>query len=552
MKTSQLTKSDFSYTETEQLSVPSKSEIWSELPLNEIIKVEIGDETENGNWENIFLQITDKNFMFLFEELSELISKHVDTIKLSGVKQKEIFEFNNLHNCLVKYDNRYLRAKVYGVYGEGEQRLYRFFLCDYACFTNVKYEDLYKDCLYETTKEITNFTPYQAVHCTLAGIKWNSYTTRYQVTKTYLYACAVLKSEIRETSSLNLPINSYKILLYECENENEFSSAILFNKTLLKNDITVHDESTKIFLDYEIDCNGIKQDGEDEEEMNSSGELFTCEQLIKSIQSGAFDIELGDIMDNVQMNDEKTNNKDSAKDTKILNSNEITLSHSSQINYNKVCARPERSKIPTSDSEVEEQGHCSSTTHCSSTSLSSTEVSNCSSESPPPLKTLYKRPLTTWYENDCMIFLSIYAPDVKEYSLEATSKAVLFVALIQGEKSVLHMNLLGYIDPCCISHEIKGLNVIVRLTKLVYEKWPRLLNESTKYCWLKYNFNAFDSSDIDNVMPQQCLHTILDNELFCSAERRDEYNSDDDSERELYQTYNPILNNEDDCDPFSI
>ena len=552
-KRSQLTKNHFSNTETEQLTVPSKPEIWSELPLNEIIKVEIGDESENGNWENIFLQITDKNFMFVFEELSKLISKHVDTIKLSGVKQKQIFEFNILHNCLVKYDKRYLRAKVYGVYGEGEERLYRFFLCDYACFTNVKYEDLYNDCLYETTEEITNFTPYQAVHCTLAGIKWNSFTTRYQVTKTYLYACAVVKSEIRETSSLNLPINSYKILLYETENENEFSSAILFNKTLLDNGITVHDESTKIFLDYEIDCNDIKQGEEDAEEMNSSSELFTCEQLIKSIQSGAFDFELGDKIDNVQMNDEEII-EDSTKDTKIVNNNETTLSHFSQLNSNKVCARPERSKIPTSDSEIEEQGYCSSISHStkSSTSLSSTEVSNCSSESPPPLKTLYKRPLTTWYENECMIFLSIHAPDVKEYSLEVTSKAVLFVALIQGEKSVLHMNLLGYIDPCYISHEIKGLNVIVRLTKLVYEKWPRLLNESTKYCWLKYNFNAFDSSDIDHVMPQQCLHTILDNELFCSAERRDEYNSDDDSERELYQTYNPILNNEDDCDPFSI
>lgn len=150
-----------------------------------------------------------------------------------------------------------------------------------------------------------------------------------------------------------------------------------------------------------------------------------------------------------------------------------------------------------------------------------------------------------------MIFISAYVPDVKHYFLEVTAKNILFASEVEYEKLVLNLNLLGSIEPMSVSHEIKGLNVIIRLKKNVYVKWPRLLNESTKYCWLKYNFNAFDSIEMEYIMPQQLLHTILDTELNFENHQIDNYNSDEDNELGLYQTYNPIKDNDEYCDPFS-
>lgn len=565
-------------------SLITRTEAWTKLPLNEIVKVEIGDEGENGNWENIFLQIIDKSFINKFDELNELITKHIENIKSSTEKQKEIFEFEPLQSCIVKYNNLYLRAKIYGVFGEKQQqRLYRFFLCDYACFTNAKTEDLYNDFLYETTEEIVAFTPYQAIHCTLAGIKWDRFNKRYQVTKDYLYACAVLENEDNEKTASNLhnlPINSYKILLYECEQENDFNSAILFNKSLVDNGITVYDEETKEFLEYDIAMEDKKEfkaiTSKEEEDIEqivdisnkyNKDEVFTFEQLIEFIKDDVFDYDLDDVMEDIEKVEVNNQNSNIKCDTdeavtvcknpfiaqNIPNNDKIPL-----INKN---LTKQQFKIPTSDSEQDEQGHCTSTSSNSvksSISLSSTDASHVLTDAksllpsqPPPLKALNKRPQTTWYENDCMIFLSIYAPDVNEYLLEVSPKTILFVADIQGEKSVLILNLLGSINPQTVSHEIKGLNVIVRLQKVVFEKWPRLLKESTKYSWLKYNFNAFDSMEMEYIMPQQHLHTILDNELNFEEQQIDNYNSDEDSERELYQTYNPIQDNDDECDPFS-
>ncbi|XP_065362954.1 putative ATP-dependent RNA helicase SoYb [Calliphora vicina] len=559
-------------------SIPPKKETWSQLPLNEIVKVEIGDEGENGNWENIFLQIIDKSSMFMFDELNKLIVKHVESIKSGNEKQKEIYDFKPLHNCIVRYNNLYLRAKVYGVFGEQmEQRLYRFFLCDYACFTNAKTEELYNDFLYETTDEIVTFTPYQAIHCTLAGLKWDRFNKRYQVTKDYLYACAVLESHTNEKDASNLqnlPMNSYKILLYECDNENEFETALLLNKILVDNGITVYDEETKNFLEYEIGMeakNQLKSNGtldvKEEEIVNVSktynkDEVLTYEQLMDFIKADAFDIELDDMMEDIQKSAIKGQNNNAVdiyrqRDNKLNIDSDKNENISDKMSASDKKANTKVLKEKSSDSEIDEQGHCTSYSNSSiksSTSLSSTDISNCSIEpvlpKPPALITLHKRPATTWYENDCMIFISIHAPDITDYLLEVTSKTILFVAEIQSEKSVLILNLLGSIDPQCVSHEIKGLNVVIRLKKIVFEKWPRLLREATKYSWLKYNFNSFDSIDLEYIMPQRRLHTILDNELNFQGQHVDNYNSDEDSERELYQTYNPIQDN-DDCDPFS-
>lgn len=53
------------------------------------------------------------------------------------------------------------------------------------------------------------------------------------------------------------------------------------------------------------------------------------------------------------------------------------------------------------------------------------------------------------------------------------------------------LNLFGCIDVEFTSHEIRGLNIVVRLLKTFYDlAWPRLLENSEKPRWLSYNLEA--------------------------------------------------------------
>ncbi|XP_073832020.1 uncharacterized protein [Musca autumnalis] len=560
-----------------------KQESWSKLELNELTKVEIGDEGENGNWENIFLQIIDKKHMTMFDDLAELINKHVANIKaLAEIEPpKRVYDFEPLHNCIVKYDNRYLRAKVHGVFGNNaKKRLYRFFLCDYACFANAKSNELYNDFLYETTEEIVNFIPYQAVHCTLAGVQLDRFAKKYKVTKEYLYACAVEQRTPEEKMSLslnNLPIYSYKILLYECEKSSDFLNAELFNKTLVDKGIMSVDEDNKHYLKYKLCLEGDDDNNHGDEfetkqtssaaaaavqENSSSGsdvsDVYTFEQLLECIQkSNELDgLEAGLLDENTKTQIlEEIEIKEIPKDEE----EEPTLKDMQDAKTN----NNHKTKKPQINNELDDddEDHCTtedddndSENKKSTVSLTSSSNDNTSYvvTPPPMLKALYKRPMTTWYETDCLIFISIYAPDILDYNLEVTQNTVFFNTTIQDEEYVVFLNLLGSIDPEKVSHEIKGLNVLIRLVKNVYVTWPRLLQESTKYSWLKFNYNAIASSEQEYIMPQQRLQSLLENAPPQIDESRvyDDLDSDD-SERDLYQTFNPIYN-PDDCDPFSI
>ncbi|XP_058976199.1 putative ATP-dependent RNA helicase TDRD12 [Musca domestica] len=551
----------------------TKQESWSQLPLNDLTKVEIGDEGENGNWENIFLQIIDKKHMAMFDDLVELINRHVSNLKAQAEKEppKRIYDFEPLHNCIVKYDNMYLRAKVHGVFGTSvKKRLYRFFLCDYACFTNAKSNELYNDFLYETTDEIVSFIPYQAVHCTLAGIQLDRFAKRYKVTKEYLYACAVEQRTAEEKMSLslnNLNIYSYKILLYECEKSSDFSNAEMFNRTLVDKGITSVDENDKHYLKYKLcldddddnDANGeeIKAQQVNTSQANTSSssdisEVYTFEQLIECIEKSH---EL-DKLDN--------NLLDEATTSQVLEEiKECTIEEvKEEADKNKISSKQDSplttKKPPQIHSELDddEEDHCTteddSDNKKSSASITSSNDDSYIKTPPPILKALYKRPMTTWYETDCLIFISIYAPDIVDYNLEVTQKTVYLHTSIQGEEYVVFLHLLGSIDPQQVSHEIKGLNVIIRLVKNVFVPWPRLLQESTKYSWLKFNYNAIASSELEYIMPQQRLQAILENTPNIDESRiYDELDSDD-SEKDRFQTFNPIETNADDYDPFSI
>lgn len=59
------------------------------------------------------------------------------------------------------------------------------------------------------------------------------------------------------------------------------------------------------------------------------------------------------------------------------------------------------------------------------------------------------------------------------------------------------LHFFGSIDAEHTSHEIRGLNVIVRLAKSSVDwAWPQLTAENVKMHWLSYDYNAIKTDDI--------------------------------------------------------
>uniref|UniRef100_A0A1A9ZMB3 RNA helicase n=1 Tax=Glossina pallidipes TaxID=7398 RepID=A0A1A9ZMB3_GLOPL len=475
-------------------------ESWSEMSLNELFMVEIGDEDENGDWEDIFLQLVDRTFMKKFNQLSELISRHIENLNASNrgtlVKLCNLQPLVPLLNCIVKYNNLYLRAKVHEV-GEG---FYKFFLCDYACFTSAKAENLFEDFFYPTSEEIVNFTPYQAVHCSLAGIQWNSLSKRYKVTKDFLYACPVYKNSIQSNKWSDFPINSYKVLLYECEMEKDFKGASMFNKALLDNGVVIHDPETRHFLELEIMCD---DSGPIEMELNLSNNNNNTITPIKKLLEQLENCEELDVV----------NAEDFLKAAISFEEPKLELKSINEIN----------------DLEENEGAGKQSTFNTRKES-----VECCM----PHLENLYKRPQTTWYQTNYLIYLSIHVPDITDYYLKVSKDNVCFAAFVNCVEYNLIIDLLGTVIPQLVCHELRGLNVTLILVKSICMEWPRLLRNPGKFSWLIYNYNSVDDKSFDEVTPRQCIQ----NALAATKETlpQEEIDSDNDSELDSFQTYNCV------------
>lgn len=83
------------------------------------------------------------------------------------------------------------------------------------------------------------------------------------------------------------------------------------------------------------------------------------------------------------------------------------------------------------------------------------------------------------------------------------------------------INFFGYVDFEKTLHEIRGLNVVVRLRKECPIMWPRLTMSSEKYSWLIKNVDAVKDDPLyDEAMGQfgekifQKMHVHLFNKII--------------------------------------
>lgn len=80
--------------------------------------------------------------------------------------------------------------------------------------------------------------------------------------------------------------------------------------------------------------------------------------------------------------------------------------------------------------------------------------------------------------------------------------SVVYSFMLNNDLYSLSINLFGAVDNTILSHEIRGLNIVVRLVKAVkgagYFYWPHLIaSESSNYTnkWLKYDYDAIVIDD---------------------------------------------------------
>lgn len=82
--------------------------------------------------------------------------------------------------------------------------------------------------------------------------------------------------------------------------------------------------------------------------------------------------------------------------------------------------------------------------------------------------------------------------------IRSIASRIIFSAEIREETNLLIINFFGTVDEMYTSHEVRGLNVVVRLVKSTSEwAWPQLIAENVKCHWLSYDYNAIRNDEID-------------------------------------------------------
>lgn len=78
------------------------------------------------------------------------------------------------------------------------------------------------------------------------------------------------------------------------------------------------------------------------------------------------------------------------------------------------------------------------------------------------------------------------------YSMAINSNIFVFRTKDANDEPVVAiMNFFGSIDEVNVKHEVRGLNVYIRLRKSCPLAWPRLLLASDKCSWIIQNMEAF-------------------------------------------------------------
>lgn len=102
---------------------------------------------------------------------------------------------------------------------------------------------------------------------------------------------------------------------------------------------------------------------------------------------------------------------------------------------------------------------------------------------------IHKQPHIEWRQNSAIIYLLVTAIDCEDYGLrvnDASLEITIKYKENRTEKAII--NFFNLIDSKLCSHEIRGLNIIVRLPKKALDcEWPRLTETRERSQFIKFS-----------------------------------------------------------------
>lgn len=435
-----------------------KEEKWAVLEEGEFIKVVVG----------IFLTpetfyVTQQSSKIDLKNLSSSIDEYSINEKMELIENPEADMI-----CLCKDDNYIFRGKIIKLFSKRKE--VRVFNMDIGYTIVTGFENIY-----EISDIFIRKLPFQAVKCSLAGIQkiddWDVKNCADHVDNildTFKNMIIFCTKRLNVNDDLQ-DVNYYSTVFF---NEN----GIKLNEILLQEGIAVPKEDFQSVLDLNFQMPIEIGENDWEEEVPTEAKPESKEE---PAQNSLKDFNL----DNFDFNFDE----------------EQCIAVCSNAGEKLV----KKDELPKIEEKI-------------------VKTNETPKELVPKLILLHKNAKITWQQSDHMIVLTVEAIDCFNHGMDVTSRSVEIG--IQFENSTAHnmLHLFGCIDTKLVSHEIRGLSIIVRLVKLNKGvTWPRLLIQPDfKPKWLTCNYETVmmeqEVLDFHNFKGEEKDAVVQDYEDNCS------------------------------------
>ncbi|KAJ6632966.1 putative ATP-dependent RNA helicase TDRD12, partial [Pseudolycoriella hygida] len=434
-------------------------ECWETLYRDTFYEVEIGEFYSPTNF-YVVLANKLKGFRSLRRLIEKFTNKSTNLIPLSEVAVGRV--------CLAKVEcsteeetPRYERAKIMNI----DETTVTIFLADYGSKMKVSVSDLM-----EIPEKFKKRFPFQAIFCKMVGVRPTNESgqwTDIENEAVYDILCEVghdLFLHIAGSPNISedvLKCNSYDVVLFDKSMMRNLNAFIVE-----ENHAKFHPDTVNL-IDVNVDYNrlGSEEENWDNYEFDDDDE-YDDNEVKSSTQPNNLQAICSDESDtewDVQISEEEAR--------ELLNLPKQPIS------------RPENSQstppLPV-PKEVE-----------TATTQSSVQI-----QKPFQLAQKAKVPYVIWSQTLQMVTMYISAADVSDYSLKVASRFVHLSFIKNNVRFEAVWNLNACVEPQFTRHEIRGLNIVVRLKKsLSAILWPRLVQSREKNQFITKKVDSNDDSD---------------------------------------------------------
>ncbi|XP_031636550.1 putative ATP-dependent RNA helicase TDRD12 [Contarinia nasturtii] len=457
------------------------------------------------------------------DEMYKAINKHVEeniiTSLDDSMEEPDVYKY-----CLVRIDDDFNRAKVLEVLCGNDGIMIKVFLVDVGLIKVVN-----MDQVYDIPDNLIQMQPFQAIWCNLVGIKSNEmkddgtiYWSEERIDEIYntidqyganLILHTVSSNKFAKTYVADTKITCHDVVLLAVNDAEQIN----INEMLVEQKLAEFDPETKHQLENVPDVTGKDNDSDNENwdndfDPNNSWEMVyntPPKSTETSCEMDSFDFE---------SLDKYLNEDDSQLDEFLI---ALNLKEPSTTEVNEAVAGrgdtgyvSEETNDNVSESFNDEK--------------SEDAVKYSIDDNHHQLEYIYKRPRIYWFQSDEYIVLKISAHDGVKYNLEITCDQLIYSTTENEVKTVAIIRFFGCIDQEQTEHNVRGLNVMIRLHKSCPVKWSRLRSTTEKCNWIIQNVEAFKDEDFYS----QARNT------FAKVERNVE--SDEEENEEIKAKSNPF------------